>query len=110
MLRYYEEQGLITPRRLPNGYRDYDETSAARALKIRCFIDAGVPMRAINRVLSASEDSDAAPRAEIGDEFGELLLRERDRMAGRIESLQRSIVSMTILIEELGIEAAKHSG
>ncbi|MFD9509022.1 MerR family DNA-binding transcriptional regulator [Streptomyces mirabilis] len=24
-LRYYEAQGLIEPRRLPNGYREYDD-------------------------------------------------------------------------------------
>jgi DNA-binding transcriptional MerR regulator len=25
-VRYYEELGIVVPRRLPNGYRDYDET------------------------------------------------------------------------------------
>ncbi|MEF9982479.1 MAG: MerR family transcriptional regulator, partial [Glutamicibacter sp.] len=45
MLRYYEEQGLITPLRLENGYRDYDEYLVERVLKIRRLLDSGVPSR-----------------------------------------------------------------
>jgi DNA-binding transcriptional MerR regulator len=41
MLRYYEEQGLITPRRLGNGYREYDEYLIDRVHKIRGLLDAG---------------------------------------------------------------------
>jgi DNA-binding transcriptional MerR regulator len=106
MLRYYEEQGLLTPRRLDNGYRDYDESLADRVEKIRCFIDAGVPMRAIERLLSSTEGAEDAWRAEVSAEFGGLLLRERDRMAARIDSLERSLASMTRLIEDLEIEAS----
>ena len=35
MLRYYEEQGLITPQRLDNGYREYDDYVIQRVRKIR---------------------------------------------------------------------------
>jgi len=35
MLRYYEEQGLITPQRLDNGYRDYGDYLVDRVNKIR---------------------------------------------------------------------------
>ena len=30
MLRYYEEQGLLSSERRSNGYRDYPETAATR--------------------------------------------------------------------------------
>ena len=33
LLRYYEEQGLITPRRCANGYRDYSEEFPDRILQ-----------------------------------------------------------------------------
>lgn len=35
MLRYYEEQGLITPQCLANGYREYDGHLVDRVSKIR---------------------------------------------------------------------------
>lgn len=34
-IRYYEEEKLLSPRRLPNGYRDYSEEDAATLEKIR---------------------------------------------------------------------------
>jgi len=38
-IRYYEEIGLLPPpRRLPNGYRDYDETAVARRLLCILFL------------------------------------------------------------------------
>jgi DNA-binding transcriptional MerR regulator len=33
MLRYYEEQGLVVPRRLDNGYRVYDDHLLVRCRK-----------------------------------------------------------------------------
>ena len=34
-IRFYEEQGLISPRRLPNGYRDYSEEDAGALEKVK---------------------------------------------------------------------------
>jgi DNA-binding transcriptional MerR regulator len=106
MLRYYEEQGLITPRRLDNGYRDYDEALVGRAGKIRCFVDAGVPLRLIGSILSSVEGPSGPSGRDHTAEFGEMLIRERDRMAERLDSLEQNIASMTNLIENLGINAS----
>ncbi|MFP3579279.1 MerR family DNA-binding transcriptional regulator [Arthrobacter sp. SIMBA_036] len=35
MLRYYEEQGLVVPRRLDNGYGVYDDPLVDRVQKVR---------------------------------------------------------------------------
>jgi DNA-binding transcriptional MerR regulator len=43
LLRYYEEQALITPARDANGYRNYDERLVDRVLQIRGLLDAGLP-------------------------------------------------------------------
>ena len=51
MVRYYEEQGLVVPRRLGNGYRIYDNHLLDRVQKIRCLIDAGIPPRIISDIL-----------------------------------------------------------
>lgn len=100
MLRYYEEQGLITPQRGDNGYRDYDEALVERAEKIRCFLDAGVPTRVIAPMLRSVEH----PREAVPDTAPELqamLVRERDRMTERIDSLQRNRASLTDLIHAM---------
>lgn len=34
-IRYYEEEGLLAPKRLPNGYRDYSEEDARTLAKIK---------------------------------------------------------------------------
>ncbi|WIB15529.1 MULTISPECIES: MerR family transcriptional regulator [unclassified Curtobacterium] len=102
MLRYYEEQGLLTPERLDNGYRDYDQSLVGRAEKIRCFVDAGVPLRAIDSILSSVGDARGSLHPEMTEEFVEMLVRERDRMRERVATLERNIASLTELIESTG--------
>jgi DNA-binding transcriptional MerR regulator len=110
MLRYYEEQGLIAPRRLENGYRDYDDALVARAEKVRCFVDAGVPLRAIDSILSSMEDPGEPVAPERTAEFGAMLIRERDRMVERLDSLERNIASLTDLIENMNVGASTPPG
>lgn len=45
-VRYYERLGLITPERLPNGYRDYDEAHLRAVREIRDLTGIGIPARA----------------------------------------------------------------
>ncbi|WP_448810764.1 MerR family transcriptional regulator [Agromyces bauzanensis] len=51
MLRYYEEQGLITSERSANGYRDYPESVVADVEQVRGLISSGLPTRLIRLVL-----------------------------------------------------------
>lgn len=44
-VRYYERLGLITPERLPNGYRDYDEAHLRAVREIRDLTGIGIPAR-----------------------------------------------------------------
>ncbi|MFB6713931.1 MerR family transcriptional regulator [Streptomyces sp. NPDC056237] len=41
-LRYYELQGLLHPRRAPNGYREYDESTIALVGNIRLLLSLGL--------------------------------------------------------------------
>jgi DNA-binding transcriptional MerR regulator len=102
MLRYYEEQGLIEPRRLKNGYRDYDQSLVERTEKIRCFLDAGVPTRALAPLLDSLEHPPEDSDGDIRNGLGVMLRRERDRMAERIESLERSRAALTALLDTMG--------
>ena len=91
LLRYYEEQELLTPDRAPNGYRDYDERLIERVMQIRGLLDAGLPTRIIKQILPCLDvpgilvcPSDASP------EMLAVLEHERDRMTERIDLLSRS--------------------
>lgn len=87
MLRYYEEQGLITPRRLDNGYREYDEYLVDRAQKIRGLIDAGIPTRLIGNILPCLGKPQVIVVEDADPELHEILAKERDRMSEKIRFL-----------------------
>jgi DNA-binding transcriptional MerR regulator len=99
MLRYYEEQGLITPRRLDNGYREYDDYLIDRVGKIRGLIDAGIPTRIVTSILPClgQPQTIVVENAEPG--LVELLETERDRMSEKIDFLTHN--ALTSYLEAL---------
>lgn len=84
MLRYYEEQGLISPDRLDNGYRVYDEYVVDRVLKIRGLLDAGIPTRIIGDMLPCLNQPQQIVVPDPDPRLRAMLERERDRMTEKI--------------------------
>jgi DNA-binding transcriptional MerR regulator len=101
MLRYYEEQGLITPRRLDNGYRVYDDHLIDRVEKIRGLIDSGIPTRIVACILPClgHPQSIVAQNAEPG--LFDLLEEERDRMSQKIDFLTQNRDAITEYLRAL---------
>ncbi|MHC5557880.1 MerR family transcriptional regulator [Kocuria sp. U4B] len=95
LLRYYEEQGLITPRRLPNGYRDYDDYLVDRVLKIRGLLEAGVPTRIIGDMLPCLHQSQEIVVENPDPHLRALLVEQRDKMIERIAFLERNRDALT---------------
>ncbi|MEU6409189.1 MerR family transcriptional regulator [Microbispora sp. NPDC046933] len=89
-LRYYEEQGLIEPHRLPNGYREYDDYLVDRVVQIRGLLDAGLPTRIIKQILPCLDKPRTIHFSDATPEMLSTLQRERDRMTRRIECLVRN--------------------
>jgi DNA-binding transcriptional MerR regulator len=89
-LRYYEQQGLITPRRLDNGYREYDDYLVDRVLQIRGLIDSGIPTRIIKQMLPCLGKPHTIVVEDADPELLVVLARERDQMNRRIECLTRN--------------------
>lgn len=50
-LRYYEQQGLLTSQRRPNGYRDYPANAVATVQTIRSLLEIGMPTALLKDVL-----------------------------------------------------------
>ncbi|MEU6411178.1 MerR family transcriptional regulator [Microbispora sp. NPDC046933] len=83
LLRYYEEQGLLTSVRLPNGYRDYADDAPMIVAQIRGLLAAGLSTEVIRELLPCAEGK--APRLTTCPDLDGILreaLREIDeRMA-----------------------------
>jgi DNA-binding transcriptional MerR regulator len=101
MLRYYEEQGLMSPRRLDNGYRMYDDYLVERVKKIRGLVDTGVPTRIISDILPCLDQPQTIVVQNVEPGLRELLITERDHMTERIVSLSQNRESLTRYIEAI---------
>ena len=43
-VRYYEREGLLSPQRLENGYRDYSEDNITTLLRIKLLRELGIAL------------------------------------------------------------------
>ena len=66
LLRYYEQQGLITARRADNGYREYSEDDAAQVERVVGLVRAGMPSRLVRVVLDIEGIASVEVAAVIG--------------------------------------------
>ncbi|QBI56439.1 MerR family transcriptional regulator [Streptomonospora litoralis] len=85
-LRYYEEQGLLHPRRRSSGYREYSESDVAAVGHIRMLLAAGLGTGVIAEVLPCMA-SDGGYLAPGCPEITEVLVAERERISGAITAL-----------------------
>ncbi|GAA2390708.1 MerR family transcriptional regulator [Streptomyces glaucosporus] len=89
LLRYYEEQGLLTPARLPSGYRVYSDADVDTVRHIRTLLAAGLTTATIARVLPCVRD-DGPGLAPVCPGLVAELRQERERIARAIEDLRAS--------------------
>ncbi|MFI9081451.1 MerR family transcriptional regulator [Streptomyces sioyaensis] len=92
LLRYYEEQGLLSPQRSQNGYRLYCESSVVRVQQIRGLLDVGLSTRTIRVFLPCLGQSDDKPLSstQVTPDVATALQDEAERIQERIDSLTRS--------------------
>ncbi|MGK5732028.1 MerR family transcriptional regulator [Streptomyces sp. URMC 124] len=87
LLRYYEEQQLITSDRAPNGYRDYDDHLVDRVLQIRALLNTGLPTRLIRQILPRLPQAHAIHPVHATPELIATLEHEHRRITRRIQHL-----------------------
>jgi DNA-binding transcriptional MerR regulator len=114
MLRYYEDQGLISPRRLDNGYREYDDYLIDRVRKIRGLIDAGIPTRIVADILPCLGKPQTIVVENADPALQAVLAKERDRMDEKIHFLthNRDAISsyLAALEEAAGTTSERRTG
>jgi DNA-binding transcriptional MerR regulator len=89
LLRYYEEQGLLTPGRDASGYRDYTDLDIEVARRIRQLLDAGLSTATIRTVLPCLTEQ-AGNLVPICADLVDDLKREQARIEASIDALSQS--------------------
>ncbi|WP_418058953.1 MerR family transcriptional regulator [Pimelobacter simplex] len=89
LIRYYEQQELLSADRQPNGYRDYGEAHIERVERVAGLVQAGIPTRLV-KVLLDAEDACAREEPTCPAEVAALLAAELDGLEKRIACLSRS--------------------
>ncbi len=95
-IRFYEDEGILPPaKRLPNGYRYYDEEDVARLRFVRGARTLGFTLEDIKEVL-AFRDRGEAPCRYVVELFHEKIaeieqrIQELQRLREELESLSRA--------------------
>lgn len=96
-LRYYEEQNLLYPTRLPSGYRVYDESDVLLVQRIQALLAAGLSTSKIARVLPCLTQHDDGLALSCSDLYNDLIA-ERDEMLARIDTLRTSAEALNSVI------------
>lgn len=89
LIRYYEQQGLVTAPRAENGYRSYTEEQLARIVRVAQLVQAGIPTRLV-KVLLEAEDAAARHETTCPLAVAEQLADELDGLEARITCLTKS--------------------
>ncbi|MFJ6737804.1 MerR family transcriptional regulator [Streptomyces sp. NPDC091279] len=91
LLRHDEEQGLLTPDRAENGYRDYGESAVRDVQQIRGLLDSGLSTEMIRAILPflSGPGEILLPSVCLTDETAALLQAHIDRIQARIDCLAR---------------------
>lgn len=90
MLRYYEQQGLLSSDRSANGYRAYDETDVERAVRVRGLVQAGLSTRMAKVVLDIERQCELAAPPECSQPLAEELASELAVLEDRLACLTKS--------------------
>ncbi|MFI8181461.1 MerR family transcriptional regulator [Actinacidiphila glaucinigra] len=116
MLRYYEQQGLLTPGRGSNSYRLYEDTAVELVVQIRELIASGLPSRLLRTVLPWIGHQDCGTQVTCDalshEEFAALRehIRSIDR---RIEVLSRNRTAIRDYLRLMSADTygdGRHSG
>ncbi|MFB7246553.1 MerR family transcriptional regulator [Streptomyces populi] len=99
-LRHYEDQGLIVPGRLDNGFRDYCRSTIDRVLVIRSLLESGLPVRLIRKLLPRLPDGSGAGTGTVCAEFLREVQSHRDRLAARIAILGEQRAALDTYLRE----------
>ncbi len=98
MLRYYEEAGLLSPKRTVSGYRQFEIEDIDRVKLIHKLNNAGLTLKVIRKILPCwqHQNKKFSPCKEFKMGLNETLLK----LDEQIQLLQQSRSHLITLLEE----------
>ncbi|WP_214408604.1 MerR family transcriptional regulator [Sphaerisporangium fuscum] len=101
-LRYYEEQGLLEPRRAPNGYREYDESAVARVRNIRLLLSVGLTGADVRAFLPCldQEVSDTGLICHASAQVIARRLADVEERMGALDVIRRRLTEVLVRAEK----------
>ncbi|WP_194814184.1 MerR family transcriptional regulator [Nocardia sp. XZ_19_385] len=88
LLRYYEEQGLLSTTRTGGGFRDYGPEAPTVVQQIRALLAAGLSTRVIRDILPCAHGP--APDLESHPDMLAVLRHELGQVEARLECLSET--------------------
>ena len=103
-IRFYEEQGLLSPRRnSENGYRDYGEAEVAILRQIKLMRKLGVPLEEIRRMQAGGTVADGMRRHLVTLERERKSLEQSIQLCGSLKDREERLDALDAeeLLEEM---------
>ena len=97
-IRFYENQGLLTPERAENGYREYHEQNIATLKKIKLLRKLGISVEQIKAVLN-----ETLPLEECLEKHINILEKERENL-NNMQKLSGAILLKKAAINTLNTD------
>jgi DNA-binding transcriptional MerR regulator len=84
-LRHYDRLGLLSSRRLDNGYRDFEECAVEEVRRIQLLLDVGLGLQAVAQVLPCFASDGALTACSVARDRLRVQIREVDSSIARLE-------------------------
>ncbi|MBS4213942.1 MULTISPECIES: MerR family transcriptional regulator [Neobacillus] len=98
-LRYYEEQGILIPMRLPNGYREYHDLAVEQVNTIKFYLNLGLTIEQISGFLNCVLKNKEAFCNEILPIYEEKL-QELDHQIRLLTMIRSNLIERITSIKE----------
>ncbi|MFC4803020.1 MerR family transcriptional regulator [Neobacillus sp. GCM10023253] len=98
-LRYYEEQGILSPMRLPNGYREYHDFAVEQVNTIKFYLNLGLTIDQISGFLNCVLKNKEAFCNEILPIYEEKL-QELDNQIQLLTMIRSNLIERITSIKE----------
>ena len=97
-IRFYEEQGLLSPQRADNGYREYEEEDVHRLMQIKLLRKLGVSIEEIRCVFDGK-----VSLCDCLDRHQDELERQKENLT-KMQAVSDQIIASHVSLENLPIE------
>jgi MerR family copper efflux transcriptional regulator len=103
-LRWYQQHGLLEPRRSPTGYRDYDERAVQRVRHIRELLNLGFTLTDVQAFVDLLDREVPADFTQPGSPICHLAL---EKARARLAALDERIAAATKIRDRLAERLAE---